>query len=382
MALHFQYVTHRALVVCVVLASFVAASYGQALLLHNTLGSASEISNSVVGPALTPATGGSVGTPAFVAGQDGGALQLGPPASGGSYSSGVGVPLYTIPTSLISVERGTIEVVFKVNFAPNPYTGYQFAQLFDGPYGQEPGIGLTVGDTEYDGTTRLAFYFQTGFPQAVATLSLADGLRGHAITGQLGTWFHVVAEWDRAGIGGTSDTMRLTVDGVLRAVASQSNWISSWAYPTAKFGGCTGNGQGAFAIDDLKLWSATISGPPAYALNLSTMSDGALVSLAYGVPSDLALTAFSFDPANAGTGLGGGWFAGLHIGLGDLMGQWSVVAPPFMMPLSDHGSAVWFLPPTVMSLFSGFTVYGVSLDVDPSTLVIRAQAPPVALTLP
>lgn len=371
----------RCALIVAVVAFAAAASGAQTLLLHNTLGSASEVSNSVVGPALTPATSGTLGTPAFVVGQDGGALQLGPPLSGGTYPYGADVRLYTIPTSLISVERGAIEVVFKVNFAPVPYSGYQFAQLFDGPYGEEPGLGLTVGDTEYDGTMRLAFYFQTGSPQAVATLSLADGLRGHDITGQLGTWFHVVAEWDRAGIAGTSDTMRLSVDGVLRAVASETNWITSWAYPTAKFGGCTGRGQAAYAIDDLKLWSDALAGPSAYALDLSMMLGGALVSLQNGGPSDLALTAFSFDPANAGSGLGSGWFGGLHIGLGDLLAQWSVFAPPFMMPLSPEGAAVWFLPPSAMTPLSGVTVYGMSLSVDPATLAIHAVASPVGITL-
>lgn len=361
----------------VVLAVSAAASYGQTLVFHNTLGGASEISGSVVGPALTPATTGTIGTPAFVAGQDGGALQLGPPLAGGAYGPGSHVRLYTIPTSLISPERGTIEVVFKLNTSAG-----QFLQLFDGPYGEEPGIGLTVGDTYYDGTRRIAFYFQTGFPEAVHTISPADGRRGHAITGQLGVWFHVVGEWDRAGIGGTSDTMRLTVDGVLRAVATGTNWLTAWSYPTAKFGGCTGNGQGAFAIDDLKLWSTAVSSSPTITLGLSPFFGGVLVSTTHGFPSDLALTAFSFDPANAGAGFGGGWFGGLHIGLGDLLAQWSVFAPPFMMPLGAEGSAVWFLPPSGLPPFSGLTVYGVSLDVDPSTLAVRAFAPPAALTIP
>lgn len=359
----------------------------QTLVFHNTLGSDAECAASVVGPPLSPAVAGgwnTLGTPAFTTGVDGGALTLGPPQGGGGYACGDRIRLYTLPSSLVNPERGTLEATFKMNVAPGSCSSFHYANLYDGPYGEEPGFGLTVADRFYNGTARVVFYLN-GTTIGYLPMSLTDGLDGFDITGQVGVWLHFVAMWDRNGIAGTADKIRLYVNDVLRAkYEGPAGWIAGWTYPTMKIGGCTDLGQNAYEIDEMKIWAEALDNVvPTFMLHLGNAAGGgAFVHHLNGAPFDFGLTAFSFDPANAGAGFGNGWMAGLHIGLGELLYQWSVPLPPFICALDAAGASYCVVPADVTSLFSGLTVYAVAIDVVPMTLAVVDVSLPTLLTLP
>jgi hypothetical protein len=65
-----------------------------------------------------------------------------------------------------------------------------------------------------------------------------------------------------------------------------------------------------------------------------------------GNPGDIVFIAVSFDPANA-TGLGQGWWAGLHIGIFDVLTEWTL-GFPFRSNLDSQGEFVVSFPsPTI-----------------------------------
>jgi hypothetical protein len=260
---------------------------------------------------------------------------------------------------------------------------FHYANLFDGPYGEEPGFGFTVADRFYNGSARALFYLN-GTTGGYLAYSIFDGLDGVDVTGQVGVWMHLVAMWDRDGIAGTSDKIRMYLNDDLRAKYSgPAGWLSAWTYPTMKIGGCTDLGEGAYEIDELKIWAEALDNvAPLFRLNLGLATGGgAFVQHVDGVPLNLALTAFSFDPANAGAGFGHGWMAGLHISLGDVLLQWAIPVQPFICPMDASGGSYCVVPPAVTATVAGWTVYAVALDVAPDGLAVVHVSPPALLTL-
>jgi hypothetical protein len=70
-----------------------------------------------------------------------------------------------------------------------------------------------------------------------------------------GTWFHLAAVWNRQGIGGSSETMQLYVNGAKVAATSQNNWGTAVGSAVDIGGANDNNCANVFFVDNLKLWN-------------------------------------------------------------------------------------------------------------------------------
>src|SRR5262249_25045556 len=82
-----------------------------------------------------------------------------------------------------------------------------------------------------------------------------DGLPGYDITAYNNSWIHLAGVWDRQGIAGTTDTMRLYLNGVEVASTTQNGWGTTVGTVADIDGGNDADIVGKFSIDNLKLWS-------------------------------------------------------------------------------------------------------------------------------
>jgi hypothetical protein len=96
----------------------------------------------------------------------------------------------------------------------------------------------------------------------VAARSLADGADGVPISQYNGRWIHVAGVWDRNGIDGSADTVRLYVDGQVVAASQESDWgttTCSHRLPGVDrcfldVAGCNDTCADTFSEDNLKVW--------------------------------------------------------------------------------------------------------------------------------
>jgi len=68
-------------------------------------------------------------------------------------------------------------------------------------------------------------------------------------------WIHVAAVWDRSGIKGTLETMRLYIDGNKVASGTYNDWGTSVGNWIDICGGNDNNIADKFAMDNLKIWN-------------------------------------------------------------------------------------------------------------------------------
>jgi hypothetical protein len=81
----------------------------------------------------------------------------------------------------------------------------------------------------------------------------------HNISALNGTWIHLAGVWDRNGIGGSSDVMRLYLDGQVVAASQLANW-GTVVGQTADIGGANDyNIAGQFALDNLKIYDVALT---------------------------------------------------------------------------------------------------------------------------
>jgi hypothetical protein len=204
--------------------------------------------NSDLGPNLSFYGGGSwpdvVGNPGYVPGVFGDALTIAP----GSY--GVFDREHTVVWNnldqYLSPEHGTISVWYKQNEDPvgNSHGVYR---LFDGSYG----LG---SDMQLDSETvpNTALYFGLGFGGAGSGVS-------YNISSLNGTWMHVGAVWDRAGIDGSGDKLRLYINGVMVAANSTADWGTVVGQQADIGGGNDGGIAGEFALDNLQVYDNAVT---------------------------------------------------------------------------------------------------------------------------
>ena len=97
-----------------------------------------------------------------------------------------------------------------------------------------------------------------------------------------------------------------------------------------------------------------------------------------GTPGALYYSAVSVDPANAGVGLGTGWWYGLHIGFNDIVAQagWG---PPFFGVLDLAGRSSWSIPAGIP--VNQPEMYCVTVEFDPLTQFQAGASLPIAFTL-
>jgi hypothetical protein len=221
----------------------IAAGSPLGLVLWNKLGSNDEVLNSGYGPDLEFYTGGGsspdgIANRKYVPGVFGNGVTI----DAGTYSSQQRIRNIVLKnlSSYIDPNKGTIEVWYKQNELPVAYDHNPY-RIFDGSYGLDSGIGFEVYLTE------LRFSLLFGGPYRYITYD-ANNLSNNQ-------WIHLAAVWDRSGIDGTSETMRIYIDGNKVASSTYTDWgttVGNWA----DIGG--GNDQNIadkFAIDNLKIWN-------------------------------------------------------------------------------------------------------------------------------
>jgi hypothetical protein len=240
--------------------------------LWNTLGSATEVQHSAVGPNLdfykdsdcTPQTcfaGSGIdvhGVPAFVPGKFGNALTIGE----GGYLSEQREHTVVLRNAqtVVNTERGTIDVWYQQNVDPVPFENGDY-RLFDGAFGLEhEQIGLFADDRPApDG--HLQFFLRMGAAEPVGVVSRTDGELGAPMLSFRQRWIHILAMWDRAGIDGTTDSMRLYIDGTLVASTTARNWGTVPPTIVDIAGGNDFRIARTFFEDELKLWNMANTPP-------------------------------------------------------------------------------------------------------------------------
>jgi hypothetical protein len=212
-------------------------------ILWNRLGSNQQVLNSDYGPNLSfynqNGFPDGTGNPGYVAGVFGNGLTIAP----GSYISQERehTVVWNNLNQYVSPEHGTISIWFKQNENPVGYS-HGVYRLFDGSYGLGSGITL---DSEAGTANRL--YFGVDFGGAGSYV-------GYDISSYNGTWIHVGAVWDRAGIAGTGDKLRLYINGNVAAASSVAGWGTTVGQQADIGGGNDQNIAGKFAIDNLQVF--------------------------------------------------------------------------------------------------------------------------------
>ncbi|MCA9319507.1 MAG: hypothetical protein KDB53_02170 [Planctomycetes bacterium] len=210
--------------------------------------------NSQVGPDLSffdaPLGIDQAATPDFVPGRIGNALTIGPGTYANQYRYH-NVVVANLP-SLLDAERGTIEVWYKQNNHPVSYAHEPY-RIFDGSYGLSSGLGIQMLSNGTGGS-RLHFSLSFGGSNVIA-MSPADGQPGYDYSSHSGSWTHLRGTWDRAGIDGSPETLRLYVNGRCVARATGIGW-GTVIGSSADIGGCNDSQPtNQFAVDDLRIWN-------------------------------------------------------------------------------------------------------------------------------
>jgi hypothetical protein len=246
------------------------ASVPPGLLLWNKLGSDTEITQSEFGPDLVFfdcsifACGLDVpGTLAYPPGVFGGAASI----TVGPYFPGARVHTALLHDTILNPEHGAVEAWYRQTSDPVPFV-HNPHRIFGGPY-LLPGadeVNLFSSDLRDSGDPRLhfrVFFGASSLSQEVYARSLADGVEGYPISALNGSWIHVAGVWDRNGIAGTADTVRLYLNGEVVAAAQGSNWGTTQCASRPESGptscfidvvGCNDTCADTFAVDNLKVW--------------------------------------------------------------------------------------------------------------------------------
>lgn len=187
---------------------------------------------------------------AFVPGYFGNAVTL-----AGSYASGQRIHNLTLNglDSLLTPNHGAVELWYYQTAAPVAFV-YNAYRLFDGAFGFDPGIGITIyedGDAS-NGGGRILFNLGNGAELVYA--KDASGNFGYDISGLSNQWLHIAATWDSEGINGSADTMRVYLNNDVVATSQAALAVSAFGTSADIAGGNDGSIAGKFLVDNLKLW--------------------------------------------------------------------------------------------------------------------------------
>lgn len=216
---------------------------GQELVFWNTLDSRDAVLHSRVGPDMEFFGGDHPANPAWTPGVDGNALTIGP----GAYQTHLVYKNAVIPDifSVIRPEAGTVQLWLRV---------------------YRPAIaGLRNDLAAIRDESRLqAVLIQVSHQQFIAK---AMGVELRGIWAPFsGNWYKIDLLWDRNGIDGSADTVRLYADGVLSGRSTQPLLTSILPALLDVGSGTDGDLEGAFAVDELKIWNGAVVPEPEAAL--------------------------------------------------------------------------------------------------------------------
>ena len=217
------------------------------LVLWNTLGSDTEVSNSVYGPNLQKYVGGTwpdvAANTSYGPGEFGNAVGIGQ----GSYISESRVHNLVLNnlTQVINPNQGTIDVWFLQNWTPTAYVDGAI-RIFDGDYGLNSGMGFV----SLPPPNNLAFWLNFG-----GTTTAVN----YDITASNGMWLNLAGVWDVAGIDGSTDKLRLYVNGQLVAATTNATWGATVGSQADIAGGQDSGCAGQFLVDDLKVFNRALT---------------------------------------------------------------------------------------------------------------------------
>jgi hypothetical protein len=223
----------------------VTAAQAKSLVFWNRLGSETEVLNSVAGPNLEFYGGGDFlsvpAVPDYLPGVFGGALTIGP----GSYSSTNRVHNVVLNNAdqVLNSERGTVEAWFQQTANPIPYQNGIY-RIFDGGFGLGSGLGL---ESLPDGLN-----FNLAFGGTFIAVQ-------HDISAMNDTWIHVAGVWDRAGIGGSADRLRLYVNGSIAASTSANDWGTAVGSRVDVAGANDNDIVGKFYVANMKVYDFAVT---------------------------------------------------------------------------------------------------------------------------
>jgi hypothetical protein len=243
------------------------------LLLWNKLGSDDEVAHSEYGPNLAmydcsyyPCGLDVIGTLGHPAGVFGGAASI----TGGPYFPAARVHTALLREAIMNPEHGAVEAWYRQESNPTPYS-HNPHRIFGGPYSLVgiDEVNLYSMDAVDSGDPRLHFalFFNVEPPpytppHLVAARSLVDGGDGVPISQYNGQWIHVAGVWDRNGIAGSGDTIRLYVDGEVVAASQENDWGTTTCADRLPgvdrcfldIAGCNDTCADTFSVDNLKVW--------------------------------------------------------------------------------------------------------------------------------
>lgn len=217
------------------------------LVLWNGLGSNEEVLNSFVGPNLEFYTGGYwphvQGDREYVPGYHGNGVTL--KGSYGYWERIHNIVLNNLGNYLYP-EKGSIELWYYYTDEPIAYS-HNPHRLFGGAYGLGSGIGFHAYDPEDGNPARLYIVLHFGGPSCFASYGMTNIPKNE--------WVHLAASWDRNGIDGTTDSIRLYVNNEVVATATENNWGTNVGQRVDICGGNGHNMIGKYKMDELKIWN-------------------------------------------------------------------------------------------------------------------------------
>ncbi|MBI4979845.1 MAG: hypothetical protein HZC28_20365 [Spirochaetes bacterium] len=212
----------------------------QEMIMWNTLDNAFAVANSEIGP-----NGIITGNIQFESAVYGG---------GAVRKDTAGAVLF--PGSIIDTvkDRGTFEAWIVPKISTLAPFSYGAIGIFNGNYGWDNDIMLTWGDSDATGGLTAYFYFSgEGQP---ASLRVKEETPFVATIGQA---YHIAMVWDRSGIDGSTDTVRVLRDGVIIASSTQQWATGARTLPnnSVAIGGCgpDGNNYDKVIVDNVKIYN-------------------------------------------------------------------------------------------------------------------------------
>jgi hypothetical protein len=213
--------------------------------LWNKLDGGTSAVASEIGPALSyydPGVDGPgvVGTVNFVPGRFGNAVTLGP----GSFYPTARVRALVLRDlrGVLNPERGTIAVWYREKERPVPYEHNNYL-MFGGGFDLLPPVQLQNSN---DGTNpNLQFVIRFGGERTVLDAWF---------TPPLNEWVHLAAVWDRRGIDGTAETVRLYVNGTRVSATTVTSWGTGFDDNNVDIAGGNDLIQEKFALDNMVVY--------------------------------------------------------------------------------------------------------------------------------
>ena len=219
----------------------VRSSIPEGLVLWNRLGSDLEVLSSAVGPDLSfhSIFSGRFGNRKYVAGRYGNGVTLTGTDPGAGFLRNV---ILARPERVLNPTRGCVEFWYRQTAPPHSFSGERYA-LFQGPSVNdhfEFWIRNRPNDVPF-------IFFEPSFGGSILGVL-------HNIHIPNNQWLHLAGSWDREGIDGTNDTVRLYVDGALAASASDGPMGGSHN-SEINIGAASRSAGDRYVIDNLKIWN-------------------------------------------------------------------------------------------------------------------------------